>query len=46
MLNLTKIEAKVLSKVLTRIANGEIDVDEQTEKVCMNIVSRLNTEII
>ncbi len=42
-LNLAFSEACALSKVLTRVANGELVVDEYTEQMCMDVVARLNT---
>jgi hypothetical protein len=45
-LNLNANEAARLVTVLTRVANGELSVDVLTEKVCIDIVTRLNTEIL
>lgn len=44
-LELSNNEARIVSYILKMAGNGEIPVNEQTEKVCMNIVNRLNTTV-
>ena len=44
-LELSNDEAKIVTYILRMVGNGEIPVNEQTEKVCMNIVNRLNTTV-
>ena len=44
-LELSDNEARVVSYILNMIANGELPVNEQTEKVCRDVVNKLNTSV-
>ncbi|MCK9576157.1 MAG: hypothetical protein M0R51_09545 [Clostridia bacterium] len=45
-LSLTYEESTALMKVLVRVACGEMDVDEQTERKCVRILKMLNIEVV
>ncbi|MCK9575482.1 MAG: hypothetical protein M0R51_05945 [Clostridia bacterium] len=45
-LSLTYEESAALMKVLVRVVCGEMNVDEQTERVCVRTLKMLNIEVV
>ena len=45
-LSLTYGEGVALMEVLLRVACGEVNVDEQTERKCMRVLKMLNVEVV